>query len=363
VPSGLQIREDVSLAPFTTLGIGGPARYFAEAKTEEDVAAAVVWARERGVKLFVLGGGSNLLVRDAGFDGLVLKIGVMGVEACGGGLFEVGAGEVWDRFVEMMLWVGVAGVECLAGIPGSVGGTPVQNVGAYGQEVAETIESVRAFDLEVGAFVTLAKAECRFRYRESLFNTDEPGRYVVTRVGFRLRVDGVPTLKYAELRKRFGLAETLDPTHVAKDRAMNGAPSLMEVATVVREIRRSKGMLIVEGDPDCRSAGSFFKNPVVGVEVLERIAAAAGVEVPHWAVHSDGGEGRVKLPAAWLLEQAGFVKGYGEGAAGISTRHTLALVNRGGATSADIERLQGEIVRVVKERFGIALEREPVLLG
>jgi UDP-N-acetylmuramate dehydrogenase len=340
----LNIREGVALAPFTTLGIGGRARYFAEAKTEEEVAAAVAWARERGVRLFVLGGGSNLLVRDAGFDGLVLKIGVMGVEACGGGLFEVGAGEVWDRFVEMMLWVGVAGVECLAGIPGSVGGTPVQNVGAYGQEVAETIESVRAFDLSVGAFVTLGKAECRFRYRESLFNTDEPGRYVVTRVGFRLRADGVPTLRYAELQRRFeGMA----------------MPTVMEVATVVREIRRSKGMLIVEGDPDCRSAGSFFKNPVVGVEVLERIAAAAGVEVPHWPA----GEGRVKLPAAWLLERAGFVKGYGEGAAGISTRHTLALVNRGGATSADIERLQGEIVGVVWERFGIRLEREPVVVG
>jgi UDP-N-acetylmuramate dehydrogenase len=340
----LNIREGVALAPFTTLGIGGRARYFAEAKTEEEVAAAVAWARERGVRLFVLGGGSNLLVRDAGFDGLVLKIGVMGVEACGGGLFEVGAGEVWDRFVEMMLWVGVAGVECLAGIPGSVGGTPVQNVGAYGQEVAETIESVRAFDLSVGAFVTLGKAECRFRYRESLFNTDEPGRYVVTRVGFRLRADGVPTLRYAELQRRFeGMA----------------MPTVMEVATVVREIRRSKGMLIAEGDPDCRSAGSFFKNPVVGVEVLERIAAAAGVEVPHWPA----GEGRVKLPAAWLLERAGFVKGYGEGAAGISTRHTLALVNRGGATSADIERLQGEIVGVVWERFGIRLEREPVVVG
>jgi UDP-N-acetylmuramate dehydrogenase len=363
ITTGLKIREGVALAPFTTLGIGGPARYFVVAATENEVVAAVAWAGERGVKLFVLGGGSNLLVRDEGFDGLVVQMAIMGIERCGEGCLSAGAGESWDGFVEYAVERGLAGVECLAGIPGSVGGTPVQNVGAYGQEVAETIEMVRAVDLSAGAFVELDRAACRFRYRESLFNTDEPGRYVVTRVGFRLRVDGVPTLKYAELRKRFGLAETLDPTHVAKDRAMNGAPSLMEVATVVREIRRSKGMLIVEGDPDCRSAGSFFKNPVVGVEVLERIAAAAGVEVPHWAVHSDGGEGRVKLPAAWLLEQAGFVKGYGEGAAGISTRHTLALVNRGGATSADIERLQGEIVRVVKERFGIALEREPVLLG
>jgi UDP-N-acetylmuramate dehydrogenase len=347
VPSGLQIREGVPLAPFTTLRIGGPARYFAVATTEDEVAEAVAWAREHRVNLFALGGGSNLLARDAGFDGLVLKVGVMGVEACGGGLFAVGAGEVWDRFVEMMLWVGNAGVECLAGIPGSVGGTPVQNVGAYGQEVSETIESVRAFDRSAGVFVELGKAECRFRYRESLFNTDEPGRYIVTRVRFRLRGDGVPTLRYAELQRRFeGMA----------------MPTLMEVATAVREIRRSKGMLIVEGDPDSRSAGSFFKNPVVGVKMLGRVAAVAGVaesKVPHWAA----GEGQMKLPAAWLLEQAGFVKGYGEGAVGISSRHTLALTNRGGATCADIERLQGEIVSAVRERFGIALEREPVLLG
>jgi UDP-N-acetylmuramate dehydrogenase len=360
ITTTLDIREGVALAPFTTLGIGGPARYFVVAATEEDVVAAVAWARERGVKLFVLGGGSNLLVRDEGFDGLVVQMAIRGIEGCGDGCLSAGAGESWDGFVEYAVQHGLAGVECLAGIPGSVGGTPVQNVGAYGQEVAETIEMVRAFDLSVGAFVELGKAECRFRYRESLFNTDEPGRYVVTRVRFQLRVGGEPTLKYAELRERFGLAEMLDPTHVAKGRAMNRAPSLAEVASAVREIRRKKGMLLVEGDADCRSAGSFFKNPVVAVEVLERVAAAAGVaEVPHWP----GGEGRVKVPAAWLLERAGFVKGYGEGAAGISTRHTLALMNRGGATCADIERLQGEIVRGVWARFGVRLEREPVVVG
>jgi UDP-N-acetylmuramate dehydrogenase len=343
----LKIREGVALAPYTTLGIGGAARYFAEAATEEDVVAAVMWAREHGVRLFVLGGGSNLLVRDDGFAGLVLKIGVMGVEACGDGCFEVGAGEVWDRFVETVMSLGMAGVECLAGIPGSVGGTPVQNVGAYGQEVAETIESVRAFDVSLGKFVELSKAECRFRYRESLFNTDEPGRYIVTRVRFRLRPGGEPNLRYADLQRRLGGRQGL---------------TLTEVATAVREIRREKGMLLVEGDADCRSAGSFFKNPMVGVEMLEGIALAAGVEaskVPHWPA----GAGRVKVPAAWLLEQAGFVKGYGDGAAGISTRHTLALTNRGGATCADIERLQARIVSGVKERFGVLLEREPVLVG
>jgi UDP-N-acetylmuramate dehydrogenase len=344
---GLEIREGVALAPYTTLGIGGPARYFVVAQAEADVEQAVGWAGERGLKLFVLGGGSNLLVRDTGFDGLVLKIDIKGVEALGGGRFDVGAGEVWDRFVEMMLYVGMAGVECLAGIPGSVGGTPVQNVGAYGQEVSETIESVRAFDRVKGEWVGMAKAECRFRYRESLFNTDEPGRYIVTRVRFELRPEGEPTLRYADLRRRFAEGEK---------------PTLLEVATAVREIRRAKGMLLVAGDADCRSAGSFFKNPIVGVDRLEGIAGAAGMDVskvPHWPA----GEGRTKLPAAWLLEQAGFVKGYGEGRAGISTRHTLALTNRGGASSADIEGLQAEIVLGVEKKFGIALEREPVLLG
>ena len=331
----------------TTFGIGGAARYFAEARSKDEIVEAVLWARERGVPLFVLGGGSNLLVRDAGFAGLVLKVAVMGVEAGGGNLFDVGAGEVWDRFVEMMMWVGMAGVECLAGIPGSVGGTPVQNVGAYGQEVAETIESVEAFDRKSLEWVELDKAACRFRYRESLFNTDEPGRYIVTRVRFRLRPMGRPNLRYADLQRRFAGREGV---------------TLMEVARAVREIRREKGMVLVEGDADTRSAGSFFKNPVVALERLAGIAAAAGVEedtVPHWPA----GEGRTKVPAAWLLERAGFVKGYRMGAAGISTRHTLALTNRGGATCADVERLQDEIVRGVGERFGITLEREPVLLG
>ncbi len=347
MPSALHIREDVPLAPFTTLGIGGPARYFAVATTEDDVAADVAWARERGLKLFVLGGGSNLLVRDAGFDGLVLRIAIRGLERCGEGCLSAGAGESWDGFVDYAIGQGLAGVECLAGIPGSVGATPVQNVGAYGQEVAETIESVRVFDRETSRWAELSKAECRFRYRESLFNTDEPSRYIVTRVRFRLRPLGEPNLRYADLQRRFGGQEK---------------PTLTEIAKAVRGIRREKGMLIVEGDADCRSAGSFFKNPIVSSSALGVVAAALAIDsnkVPHWPA----GEGRIKLPAAWLLEHAGFVKGYGEGPAAISTRHTLALTNRGGATCADIERLQEQIVSVVRERFGITLEREPVLLG
>ena len=344
----MTIRENVALGPLTTLGVGGPARYFAVAENEADVAEAVRWASDRGLPFFVLGGGSNLLVSDAGFAGLVLQLAIKGVQDCGGGCFEVGAGEVWDEFVDRMVTAGMQGVECLAGIPGSVGGTPVQNVGAYGQEVAETIVSVRAFDRKTAQFVELDREACKFRYRKSLFNKDEPERYIVTRVGFKLHPDGQPRVTYGDVKRYFA-----ESSEVA---------DLVSVASMVREIRRGKGMLIVEGDPDCRSAGSFFKNPVVGSGKLEDVAAAAGVSeaaVPHWPA----GSGQVKLSAAWLIERAGFAKGFTDGPAGISSRHTLALINRGGATAMDIERLQGRIQDGVLARFGVELEREPVKLG
>ena len=344
----MTIEENVPLAGYTTFGIGGPARYFAVAEREEDVAEAVAWAEQRGAPLFVLGGGSNLLVRDSGFPGLVLRMAIGGVESRGRGCFEVGAGEGWDGFVQRAVEAGLGGIECLAGIPGSVGGTPVQNVGAYGQEVAETIEDVRVFDRKTGRFEELRKAACRFRYRASVFNADEPGRYVVTKVGFRLHPDAPAQVTYGDIKRYFA------------GRAQN--PQLVEVAAAVREIRRGKGMFLVEGDPDRRSAGSFFKNPVVGAGRLEEIAGAAGVSaetVPHWVA----GDGMLKFSAAWLIERAGFGKGYADGAAGISSRHTLALINRGGATAADIERLQERIVAGVVERFGVRLEREPVLVG
>ena len=341
------ISENVPLAPLTTFGVGGQARFFATASTEEDIEQAFKWASTQALPIFILGGGSNLLVHDHGFNGLVLKMGILGISATTDGQFDVGAGEVWDSFVSQMVAGGFAGIECLAGIPGSVGGTPVQNVGAYGQEVSETIIGVRAFDRKTNEFVELAREQCRFRYRESLFNTDEPGRYVVTRVSFQLKPGGAAILRYAELARRF---------------EGRNAPSLGEVAGAVREIRQSKGMLLVEGDPNCRSAGSFFKNPIVPLGDIARIAAGARVpveDVPRWPA----ADGKVKLAAAWLLERAGFVKGFSDGRVGISSRHTLALVNRGGATFADVECLQDEIVGAVAERFCVVLEREPVVLG
>ncbi|MGB6194568.1 MAG: UDP-N-acetylmuramate dehydrogenase [Terracidiphilus sp.] len=342
------LEEYKSLAPFTTLGIGGPARWFVTATSEAEIAEAAEWARKNGAPLFVLGGGSNLLVADKGFRGLVLRVRICGVDPRPEGgtvLYRVGAGEEWDHLVQKTVEENCAGIECLAGIPGSVGGTPVQNVGAYGQEVETTIERVRALDLETLNFVELAGAECGFAYRSSRFNAADRGRFIVTQVCYRLIKGGAPLLRYADIRKVF-------PAHEK--------PTLLEVAGAVRQIRRAKGMLLVEGESDCRSAGSFFKNPVVSEECVKRVIDAAGKEPPQFPVAAAG---LVKLPAGWLIEQAGFARGFARGPAGISSRHTLALINRGGASAADILALACEIQIAVNERFGIHLEIEPVLLG
>ncbi len=343
----MQIEERRVLAPLTTFGIGGPARWFVEAATEDEIREASEQARERGVPLFVLGGGSNVLVADEGFAGLVLHIGLKGIER-DGELFRVAAGESWEHCVEQTLGADCAGMECLDGIPGTVGGTPVQNVGAYGQEAASVIERVRAFDLKTHEFVELSNAECGFAYRRSRFNTTDRGRYIVTRVDYRLRKNGAPEIAYKDLKAYFA------------DRAT--PPTLAETARAVRSIRRSKGMLLVEGDPDCQSAGSFFKNPSVSAEAAERvqqIAAGSGGTVRMFPAD----DGLVKIPAAWLIEQAGFAKGYRLGAAGVSSRHTLALTNCGGATADEILALAEKISAAVEARFGIRLEREPELVG
>jgi len=343
----LKILENISLAEFTTLGIGGPARWFAEAASEAEIAEATEWARGRGVPLFVLGGGSNVLVADAGFDGLALHIGLKGIER-DGELFRVAAGEVWDDFVGRAVADECAGTECMAGIPGTVGGTPVQNVGAYGQEAASIIERVRAFDLDERNFLELSNAECGFAYRRSRFNTTDRGLYIVTRVEYRLRQNGAPFLTYPDLKAHFADWAT--------------APTLAETADAVRSIRQGKAMLLVDGEPDCRSAGSFFKNPEVTGEIAERVrkfAKSAGVPVRIFPTD----DGLEKIPAAWLIEQAGFKKGYRLGAAGISSRHTLALVNCGEATAKDILALAEKIRTAVEAQFGVRLEMEPELVG
>jgi UDP-N-acetylmuramate dehydrogenase len=335
----IQITENVPLAPMTTLGVGGPARYFTECKTENDVVAAVNFANAKGVDLFVLGGGSNLLVSDAGFNGLVAKIDLAGITIDENGLIDASAGEDWDAFVKFAVENGLAGIECMSGIPGKIGGTPVQNVGAYGQEVAETIQKVRCFDRQADEIVELSNEECGFSYRKSIFNSTARDRYIVLNVTFQLTADGEPQLKYKEL---------IDHFHVA-------TPTISDVREAVIAIRRRKSMVIESGDPNSRSAGSFFKNPIVSTEFHQSM----GEGVPHFPA----GDGQVKVPAAWLIEQSGFHKGLQFGNAGISSNHSLAIINRGNASADEIVGLMKTIQAEVSQKFVIDLHPEPVFLG
>jgi UDP-N-acetylmuramate dehydrogenase len=345
--------ENIPLAPLTTFEIGGPARYFVEAKTIGEAQEAVAFAHSRDLSLFVLGGGSNLLIADAGWPGLVLKISIPGIDQHPGHdedgrvLFDVGAGESWDKFVSRTVAGRCAGVECLSGIPGSLGGTPVQNVGAYGQEVSETITSVQVLDLRDNQVRELCREACEFGYRSSIFNTTERGRFIVLRVTYALTPDGAPRIVYADLKRQF---EGREP------------PTLAETREAVRHIRALKGMLIIPGDPDCHSAGSFFKNPVLSEEKhndVKRRAAARGLALPSYPAL----ETRKKVSAAWLVERSGFAKGFGFGRVGISTRHALAIVNRSDATAADVLALKDEIQQRVEEIWGVRLEVEPVFVG
>jgi UDP-N-acetylmuramate dehydrogenase len=352
VQPSIRIQHNVPLAPYTTFRIGGPARFFIQVTTESQLLEAVDFARHHNHPLFILGGGSNLLVSDSGFPGLVLHVALTSpIRSTTSGTFTdftVAAGADWNAFVLHVCQQGISGVECLAGIPGSVGGTPVQNVGAYGQEVSSTITNVRALDLLTGTFVNLTRDQCGFSYRRSIFNTTHRNRYVVTQVTFRLDRTGQPNLTYADLARHFAGHPT--------------PPTPMDVYHAVRHIRHSKGMLLVDGEADCQSAGSFFKNPIVPESTLHTIASALNLpadKIPHWPAHN----AHTKLAAAWLLERAGFPKGFALGNAGISSRHTLALINRGNATASDIIALRDTIRATVHSRFGIELEQEPVELG
>lgn len=342
----MDFRQHVPLAPYTTFEIGGPATWFAEAASEADIEAAIDFAGTRGLRLFVLGGGSNVLISDAGFGGLVLRIALRGILQQGS-MLSAAAGEDWDGLVARSVEAGLAGLECLSGIPGTVGGTPVQNVGAYGQEVSRTIQRVRAFDRVERRWVELSNQECGFAYRRSRFNHGpDRDRFIVSRVVYELTKNTPPAVTYADLK------------HYFKNQAI-AEPSLQQVREAVLHIRLGKGMVVTADNPERRSAGSFFKNPVVASSALARVADAAGVpeaEVPRYPAGQDS----IKLPAAWLLEHAGFVKGYRHGAAAVSKRHTLALTNQGSATAADIIALRDAIQSRVHELFGISLEPEPV---
>ncbi len=348
------VQENVSLVSLTTFGVGGPARFLVEAKHVDEIQEAAAFAQSKTLPLFVLGGGSNLLVADSGWPGLVLKIAIPGIKQRSGlddhgkTLFDVGAGESWDRFVSHAVRAKCAGVECLSGIPGSVGGTPVQNVGAYGQEVSQTIDSVEVFDRNDGQVRELCAEACGFSYRSSIFNASEQGRFIILRVTYALTSGGEPHLEYADLKRHFEGRET--------------RPNLAETREAVRHIRVRKGMLIVAGDPDSRSAGSFFKNPVLSEdrhEDLKKRAGAKGLTLPSYPAL----EKSQKVSAAWLVEKSGFARGYGFGRVGISSKHALAIVNRGGATAADVLALKDQIQQRVEELWGLRLEPEPVMVG
>ena len=372
IPSAAQ----VPLAGYTTLRLGGPARRFAEAPDDVELVAQVWAADERGEPLLVLGGGSNLVVADEGFPGTVVHVATRGIRYEPDGdrvLLTVAAGEDWDTVVAGAVADGLAGLECLSGIPGLAGATPIQNVGAYGQEVAQTLVSVRGYDRERGEVADLTAADCGFGYRTSAFKRSlrswagagsggpgVTGRFVVLGVTFRLeRSPRSAPVRYAELARALGVSE-------------GGRAPLGEVRSAVLALRRGKGMVLDDADPDTRSAGSFFTNPVLDPAAfaeLERAVAASfgpGVRVPAFPAWNEN-PGQVKVPAAWLIERAGFAKGYRPGPDGhgarISAKHTLALVNPGGATTASLLALAREVADGVRKAFGVDLSAEPVLVG
>lgn len=349
------LKEHVSLAQMTTLGVGGPARFFCEATNADLICAGVKWAEKRGLPFFVLGGGSNVVISDRGFPGLVLRIRIRGIESYtekDNVILTAGAGEEWDALVAKCVFNDWAGVECLSGIPGSVGATPIQNVGAYGQETSETLASVEAFDRATNDVVEIAASECRFGYRTSRFKTSDRDRFIITRVAYKLVQGGSPSIRYAELERYFA------------ERAVK-APTLDETRDAVLAIRRRKAMVIDPNDTDSRSVGSFFVNPVVGGEEFTRISEVArrfikeGESMPAFST-SDGG---TKLSAAWMIERAGFHRGYVRGRVGISNKHALALINRGGAEASEIIEFAEEIKRRVREVFAVTLVPEPVMMG
>lgn len=352
------LRESVPLAPYTTIGLGGRARFFTECASVGGLRSTLLHAKHEKLPVLILGGGSNIIFPDEGFDGLVVRPVIMGMvvrEEEDNAVITAGAGEEWDALVQYCVGKGYAGVECLSGIPGLVGAVPVQNVGAYGQEVGETIVSVRVMDRFTLVHLELSGEKCRFGYRQSRFKSEDLNRYIITHVTFRLRRNGEPAVRYPELRKHI---ETTRPSGPAEQ----AGPTLATVRNAVIALRKTKSMVIDPGDPNSRSVGSFFMNPVMPREQfqeLQRRWTAGGNSslIPEFPA----GAG-IKVPAAWLVEHAGFPRGYARGGVGISSNHALALVNRGG-TAAGLLALAADIQAAVQERFGVRLDREPVVVS
>jgi UDP-N-acetylmuramate dehydrogenase len=343
-PEGLL--KDEPLGRHCTLGTGGRARYFVEARDEPSVSRALAWARDQRHEVLVLGGGSNLVIADHGVDALVLKLANQGVrtESVGGRVQVTAAGgEDWDRFVAHVVERGWAGLECLSGIPGRVGATPIQNVGAYGQEVSDSLVRIRCLDRVTLETRSFSHQECRLAYRDSRFKHEDRDRFVVLDATFRLVPGGAPLVAYGDLDRRTGKN-----------------PTLNDVRQAVLAARAEKSMLLDPNDPNGRSCGSFFVNPILTRAQFERIGRAQlGEEPPHYPQ----ADGRVKVPAAWLIEQAGVRKGQRVGNVGISSKHALAIVAHAGARSTEVRDLAVLIKQRVRQRFGVELEAEPRFVG
>jgi UDP-N-acetylmuramate dehydrogenase len=343
-PSRFEPVRQVPLAEATSLRLGGPAEFHARLGPEV-LAEALDWAARRSLPVTILGGGSNVVIADAGLRGLVLTIAAASesiTEAGDGVLVTIGAGALWDDFVGRCVARGWSGLECLSGIPGHVGATPIQNVGAYGQEVADTIVSLRAHDRASGELIELTHADCAFGYRTSRFKTNDADRFIVLDVTFRLHAHGAPCRAYPEIARRLPAEASLD-----------------DARRIVLETRRDKSMLLDPGDENSRSCGSFFLNPIVEPAALDTLRARTAAAPPTYPQP----DGRLKLPAAWLIERAGFHKGQRWGAVGISTRHSLALVAHAGATSRQMLEAAHRIRDGVQAQLGIQLSPEPLFLG
>lgn len=354
----LTILENIILTPYTTIHLGGAAKYFCECSSVDEIREALQFAKEKMLSVYMLGGGSNTIFSDNGFAGLVLRINLRGisfVEDENDILVTAKAGEDWEKFVKMCVEKGYAGIECLSGIPGSVGATPIQNVGAYGQEVKDTIETVNILERSNLNEKIFRNAECGFAYRQSYFKMQDAGKFIVTEVTFRLKKNGRPTINYPEVKK---VIESQIPLSSLAD----GKESLTAVRNIVLSLRKKKSMVIDPNDPNTRSVGSFFLNPIIDNDQLSVISN-------QWKKSSDGSEiptfqseNKIKIPAAWLIEKSGFKKGYTKNGVGISENHTLALVNRGGTTNA-LLALAEEIQDGVEKKFHVRLHLEPVVVS
>ena len=341
-------RDDAEIAPHTTLHLGGKAAALVDVESPEGLIQAMTHAHDRSLPVMMLGGGSNIVVSDSGVSAAVIRLhgGTIDAEPVGSTQWKVraDAGLPWSNLVDWSVRASLQGLECLAGIPGRVGAAPIQNIGAYGQELADVLQSVDAIELSTGERVQFTAEECRFGYRTSRFKSDWRGRFAITRIELLLEKDGQPCLKYHQL------ADALD-THQR--------PSLSVVAETVTAIRRQKSMVYDPTDPNHRSAGSFFTNPIVQNELLADIQRRVRSKVPHWPVESN----RVKLSAAWLIDNAGMKRGYGAGPVGLSTNHTLALVNRGHATTTDLITFAAHVRARVFDHWGVTLHPEPMPIG